>query len=296
MSETVRELVERMVAAGEWPEPDLLQAIVDKGAEAVEPLLDVIRREPHGWPEEAPMYHSMGLLTHLPRSQAVVDVLPPLFRRYEGDALEICQDVLPPYGPVVIDPLLDVIRDHTLDWYTIAVACNIVLKATFDHPEPFARVKDFLRDQLALLVAKGKKCSGNEYMIACSLVLDLSYTADPALRPLLEEALRMGFTEMMDERALEDRYRRGPERPWGSMGNWLEWYRDAWKRHKKAEQKRNEPPQPVPPPAWSPKPPPEPPVPVTKPLTSSLKIGRNEPCWCGSGKKYKHCHLHSDQQ
>ena len=22
--------------------------------------------------------------------------------------------------------------------------------------------------------------------------------------------------------------------------------------------------------------------------------GRNEPCWCGSGKKYKHCHLRSD--
>ena len=20
------------------------------------------------------------------------------------------------------------------------------------------------------------------------------------------------------------------------------------------------------------------------------KLGRNEPCWCGSGKKYKHCH------
>ena len=24
---------------------------------------------------------------------------------------------------------------------------------------------------------------------------------------------------------------------------------------------------------------------------SNRKIGRNEPCWCGSGKKYKHCHL-----
>ena len=22
--------------------------------------------------------------------------------------------------------------------------------------------------------------------------------------------------------------------------------------------------------------------------------GRNEPCWCGSGKKYKHCHLETD--
>jgi preprotein translocase subunit SecA len=20
------------------------------------------------------------------------------------------------------------------------------------------------------------------------------------------------------------------------------------------------------------------------------KVGRNDPCWCGSGKKYKHCH------
>ncbi len=25
-----------------------------------------------------------------------------------------------------------------------------------------------------------------------------------------------------------------------------------------------------------------------------MKIGRNDPCWCGSGKKYKKCHLSSD--
>ncbi|MCS6857909.1 MAG: preprotein translocase subunit SecA [Sandaracinaceae bacterium] len=25
------------------------------------------------------------------------------------------------------------------------------------------------------------------------------------------------------------------------------------------------------------------------------KIGRNDPCWCGSGKKYKHCHLRLDE-
>ncbi|HFQ95534.1 MAG TPA: hypothetical protein ENK30_03080 [Anaerolineae bacterium] len=24
------------------------------------------------------------------------------------------------------------------------------------------------------------------------------------------------------------------------------------------------------------------------------KWGRNEPCWCGSGKKYKHCHMPKD--
>jgi uncharacterized protein YecA (UPF0149 family) len=24
--------------------------------------------------------------------------------------------------------------------------------------------------------------------------------------------------------------------------------------------------------------------------------GRNEPCWCGSGKKYKKCHIHEDEK
>jgi preprotein translocase subunit SecA len=24
------------------------------------------------------------------------------------------------------------------------------------------------------------------------------------------------------------------------------------------------------------------------------KLGRNDPCWCGSGKKYKHCHMRKD--
>lgn len=28
---------------------------------------------------------------------------------------------------------------------------------------------------------------------------------------------------------------------------------------------------------------------------ASAKIGRNDPCWCGSGKKYKHCHWKSDR-
>jgi len=28
----------------------------------------------------------------------------------------------------------------------------------------------------------------------------------------------------------------------------------------------------------------------TKPITSEEKVGRNDPCPCGSGKKYKHCH------
>ena len=29
---------------------------------------------------------------------------------------------------------------------------------------------------------------------------------------------------------------------------------------------------------------------------SGREIGRNDPCWCGSGKKYKHCHMQNDQK
>lgn len=28
----------------------------------------------------------------------------------------------------------------------------------------------------------------------------------------------------------------------------------------------------------------------------SRKLGRNDPCWCGSGKKFKHCHLNRDSE
>lgn len=29
--------------------------------------------------------------------------------------------------------------------------------------------------------------------------------------------------------------------------------------------------------------------------TAEVALGRNDACWCGSGKKYKKCHLKSDQ-
>ncbi len=33
---------------------------------------------------------------------------------------------------------------------------------------------------------------------------------------------------------------------------------------------------------------------VQQPVRRKEKPGRNEPCWCGSGKKYKKCHYASD--
>jgi preprotein translocase subunit SecA len=36
--------------------------------------------------------------------------------------------------------------------------------------------------------------------------------------------------------------------------------------------------------------PPQGPPPKAEPVKAEIKIGRNDPCYCGSGKKYKSCH------
>ena len=32
-----------------------------------------------------------------------------------------------------------------------------------------------------------------------------------------------------------------------------------------------------------------------RPPEAAANLGRNEPCWCGSGKKYKRCHYEADK-
>jgi uncharacterized protein YecA (UPF0149 family) len=33
-----------------------------------------------------------------------------------------------------------------------------------------------------------------------------------------------------------------------------------------------------------------------RPPEGAANLGRNEPCWCGSDKKYKKCHYESDKK
>ncbi|NTU81333.1 MAG: hypothetical protein HGA45_18475 [Chloroflexales bacterium] len=44
--------------------------------------------------------------------------------------------------------------------------------------------------------------------------------------------------------------------------------------------------------------PPNPPASVAPqgaPPPAHARPGRNDPCWCGSGRKYKQCHLRADE-
>src|SRR4051812_36612179 len=97
-AETAQALVDRMVAAGEWPEPALLEAIVAKGDEAVDPLVEVARQDRHGWPDEAPVCHAIGLLGDL-KARDALPALCEALRRYDNETLEYVRDAAWAIGP-----------------------------------------------------------------------------------------------------------------------------------------------------------------------------------------------------
>ena len=96
---SARALVNRMVAAGEWPEPALLEQIVAAGEAAVPALLEVLKTRPSGWPEEAPLCHALGLVSMI-RPPEALPLLVELGRYYKDETGEEVGDTLAAYGSV----------------------------------------------------------------------------------------------------------------------------------------------------------------------------------------------------
>jgi hypothetical protein len=299
--DTAESLVEQMVAAGEWPAPELMEAIVARGEHAIGPLLEVVRREFGAWPEDAPLDHALGLLSLLPPSQATIPAVLPLFRRYDdvGELVEALPPLLLPFGLPMIEPMLEIARDASLRWYTRSVAGGIALDVTWGNPEQRSRVLAVLREMLSGYVerARTEQLGEQEVSMVSSLVVDLAESADPEARSLIDAAFAADLPDMLTEEDVRDCYQKGARAP-RPEPNWMDLYRKHWQSHQDAERRKANPPPPPPPPVPLERKPPRPPLmPALKPAppTPRRQIGRNDPCWCGSGKKYKNCHLRSDQ-
>src|SRR4051812_6971900 len=132
MSETARELVQQMVAAGESPEPALLREIVARGEEAGEPLLDVVRMDVKDWPEGAPLAHALGLLQHRRRRSAALRVVLDIPRRFDDETVEQVPPILAGYGQAVFEPLLEIMRDPKVHWYSRVQASHAAAGISFD--------------------------------------------------------------------------------------------------------------------------------------------------------------------
>jgi hypothetical protein len=307
MSDTARDLVEKLTAAGEWPEPQLLEDILAQGEAAVEPLRELVRRDVHGWPDEAPLCFAIDLLGTLGAVSAIPD-LAALFTRYDNETLQSASTTLGLLGPPAFDALLVVIRNPGLDPYQRTEASTAAIMAVGDDAALTERLAAVLRELLADYVARAADLTDDEAEMASFLVSDLTQLADPQARELIDAAFQAEIVDQMligpDD--VEHYYRRGRAevlRP--EPRAWLEEYQDLYDEEVRARwEQKDRPPPPVPDlnladedEGWDEdeeddrEPPPTLPFERTGP-----RVGRNDPCPCGSGKKYKNCHLKMDQQ
>jgi hypothetical protein len=342
-------LVDRMVAAGEWPKPALMKNIIAAGDSAVAPLISVLRTDPRGWPEEAPLEHAMGLLSVL-RPPAAIPELIQIIRRYDEESGESAARFLGTFGAVAFEPLLDVCRDPAVTGYPRTNAISAAIGAASDDPSMRTRLADVIRPMLADAIGRLRQVRkaatsakrnhsddetpkdeadlaefseidnepGDDHIEDDSqdsrtergkrapdmhddvffFVNDLAALADPGARGLIQTAFAedMVDTFLIDEAFVERQYQRGGE-PVRVVPDCLETSQADYRNN---HDRPSPPPRPLPLRAPQPERRSEqdvspPPLTLHKPVRNvGPALGRNEQCWCGSGKKYKKCHLGKD--
>ena len=368
---SVRSLVEQMVAAGEWPEPTLLEQIVAAGQSAVEPLREVLKSRPRGWPEEASICHAAGLLSVIQPASALPD-LCVLARFYKNDTTTSMGNALAAYGRPGLDALIELIRDPSVSGYQRESLIESGLRAAGSDPELRARLAEAVREVFARVVDEARQAEAFQDELLAEplsedtsleeldeeefkqlerksksdsedledlidsgdddeldgeldeegirhledsnneiapdealehLAMDLAVLADSQGRELVVSAAEEGLIhdgELFPE-VVGDVFEAGGE-IYESAPPWLEDYKQSLVEQRESDARLARMPQVEFPSVASypsfermPGASEPPPVQPVEPFrNAAARIGRNDPCWCGSGKKYKKCHLGKD--
>jgi preprotein translocase subunit SecA len=240
-----------------------------------------------------------------------------LFSRHDNETLQSVSTTLGLFGAAAFDALLGIVRDPSRTTFQRAEAITGALLAASGTPELRGRVAAALREVLADYVARAADLTDEESEMASFIVADLSQLADPQARETIDAAFQADIVDRFIIRPedVEENYRREREEiPRPEPRAWLEEYKELYQEELQAREDQARRPPGVeaededwededwedeeweedagggaePPPAGPPKP-----LPFER---SGPRIGRNDPCWCGSGKKYKNCHLARDRE
>jgi hypothetical protein len=346
-------LVARLIATGEWPDPDLLEQIVAAGEAALGPLLAFMRTYPSAaeYSREIVLYNGIGILSEI-RTPAAIPDLIEILKRYPEESGELAAEALGHHGAAGFEAALELLRDPKLIGNYRRNAIDAAKYGAGNDPTRRARLAEAIRPLLAAEMersrlererrraeeeASRRRAEGGEpgeeaeepsdagkqpsrettvstgvqeaygpepHPLETSedltfLVCDLADLGDPEGHDLVKTAFAEDLvdTYIADEESIEESFQQGGEEARKPL-DWLEIYRERYQEHL---ERRNRPPQPSWPRARETSNvlevrPEELPPPVEPIRKTGPKLGRNDPCWCGSGKKYKKCHLGKDDR
>jgi len=289
VTDIARARVAKLVSDWDWPDPVVLEDILALGGDAVPALDELLTPE---WvaatvedaQADAIVYYAIKLLGAL-REAVALPILIRLLHRADDEALESMTDALRVMGPAAIPALAEAAGDETMTPFARNAALGAVHDIAGDHPEVRDQALGSLRSILARYVEQAEPLTDSQAEVASWLIADLSDMADPDSRPLIEAAFAQGWVDTFVVRPahVEQSYEDGPAPPENPIRPYLEQYREDLRNHqeeleKKARRSLLD----------SPTPP--------QPVVLGVKLGRNDPCWCGSGRKYKKCHLAQDEK
>lgn len=266
--------IEALRSAGRHPPRALADAVLRFGNAAVAPMCEVLRA-PETWvPEQLPeaMFpmHLIYLLGCLGDPLATPTLLEVMRTQDLGDHLtEGVAPVLGALGPAALPSLVPVVLDHAVDpWVRNAVGRGLYLLGCA-HPD----VRPEVAATLTRVLREADFESPDDFTTTELLADDAVRTGDPEAIAAVRDAFARGLGEgVFTDATIVDRLSA----------------QETWQR-------RSHDTPPIAHFEWAERPPPKPTariprtVPVVVPVRVAPKVGRNEPCPCGSGKKFKRC-------
>lgn len=320
-------LSEMLEQAGRHPDPDLIRTCIRHQEELTPKLLDILlddvgeQTPEQRWEEDDPrqyrMIHAGLLLIHF-REEDALPLLAEAFRnRKPGSFSDRFVNKLYLYGPPAVPALIDVLHDEEASVWGRIEAVGELSRIAWENPYSYERVVEALRDILPPLLDDGSPdvagtVDQDDPILWANVAYELARLEDEESRPQIESLFEH---DLMDRAVFGDldayrRILRGEGESWTEFKHVsfdvIEHYEDQYRwaqeeaerrveREREDEQSEQE--------RWWEQSAQDRQQQEARGTQASKgghyegstfvrdepKVGRNDPCPCGSGRKYKHC-------
>ncbi|NIO70542.1 MAG: DUF1186 domain-containing protein [Anaerolineae bacterium] len=295
------ELLIALEQAGRTPDLDLVRACLERREELTPGLLEMLAGGvDEDWDPDDPRWYReihAGLLLIAFREPAALPIFAEIFRDEKRENLiEWFSTKLPAYGPAATQMVVDLLNDQDAYEFARFVSTEMLAAIALHHPGERERILEALRALLPPLedgiLALSPEAGFQEiWTWVASALADLRDTvSQPQVvalykQGLIDDSVMGGLKEYL-AKFEPDAY---PPLAASYEYDILKTYEGLHQQAAGEAKRRAKAAQPVPTPSALQTVSDSQPTQRETYVRSKPKVGRNDPCPCGSGRKYKHC-------